>query len=59
MTAALMSADGVARFVADLEEEGHRPSVHGDVVRYHVVPVAGARTGQEVITGVVTSELQG
>lgn len=59
MTAASIPADGVARFVADLEEEGHRPSVLGDVVRYHVVPAAGAHVGQEILTGVGTSELQG
>jgi len=58
MTAVPVAADGVTRFVTDLEEEGHRPAVHGDVVRYHVVPVAGAQAGQEVITGVGTSELQ-
>ena len=50
---------GVDRFVADLEAEGHVPTVHGNVVRYYVVPVAGAFAGQQVQTGVSSSELQG
>jgi len=43
MTSALAPADGVSRFMADLEEEGHAPTGHGDVVRYFVIPV-GAGT---------------
>lgn len=58
MTLAPTPQDGVARFIADLEEEGHNPSVCGDVVRYDVVPASGARVGQSVSTGVSVSELQ-
>lgn len=59
MAVAPMSTDGAARFIADLEEEGHEPSVCGDVVRYHVVPATGVRAGQKVVTGVGVDELQG
>lgn len=59
MTDASIAANGVTRFVADLDEEGHRPYVDGDVVMYHVVPVAGARAGREIVTGVGAGELQG
>lgn len=59
MAVAPIPMDGVARFVADLEEEGHEPTVCGDVVRYCVVPAAGARAGQKVLTGISVSELQG
>lgn len=59
MIATPIPMDGVARFVADLTEEGHEPAVCGDVVRYHLVPAAGVRAGQKVVTGVSTNELQG
>jgi hypothetical protein len=52
-------ADGVARFVADLEEEGHKPTRGGDTVRYVVVPATGRYAGRELETGVSVSELQG
>lgn len=59
MSVAPIPMDGVARFIADLEEEGHEPTLCGDVVRYHAVPATGVRAGQKVPTGVSTSELQG
>ncbi len=59
MAVAPIPMDGVARFIADLEEEGHEPTVCGDVVRYHAVPATGARAGQKVLTGVSMNELQG
>ena len=59
MAVAPIPTEGVARFIADLQEEGHEPTVCGAVVRYFVVPVTGARAGQKVHTGVSTSELQG
>jgi hypothetical protein len=59
MAVAPIPLDGVERFVADLEEEGHEPTVCADVVRYSVVPVAGVRAGLKILTGVSTSELQG
>jgi hypothetical protein len=51
--------DGVTRFIADLDEEGHKPVRCGDSVRYTVVPAAGRHAGAEVRTGVSVSELQG
>lgn len=51
--------DGVTRFIADLEEEGHEPTRCGDVVTYNVVPAAGRFAGHEVQTGVGVAELQG
>lgn len=59
MHAPLASTFGVDRFVADLEQEGHQPTVCGDVVRYYVVPASGSRAGERIVTGVSTSELQG
>lgn len=59
MTAAPEPADGVDRFIADLEEEGHAPVRCGEAVRYTVVPAAGRYAGQKVETGVSVSELQG
>ena len=59
MTGGPSPTDGVARFIADLEEEGHKPTRCGDAVRYTVVPAAGRYAGQEVETGVSVSELQG
>jgi hypothetical protein len=59
MTAAPIQLDGVERFVADLQEEGHEPAVWGDVVRYVVVPATGVLAGRKVLTGVSASELQG
>ena len=50
---------GVALFIADLEEEGHKPTRCCETVRYKVVPAAGRYAGQEVETGVSVSELQG
>lgn len=50
---------GVALFLADLEEEGHEPTLQGDVIRYTVVPVTGRCAGAKVETGVHVSELQG
>lgn len=58
MTSAPSSADGVSRFMADLKEEGHEPTRHGDLVRYFIVPVAGRYAGQKVETGVSVRELQ-
>lgn len=59
MAAAPRPVQGVAGFIADLEEAGHQPIVCGDVVRYHIVPATGSRAGQDVLTGVSVSELQG
>lgn len=50
--------DGVARFLADLDEEGHRPARCGNAITYVVVPVAGRFAGTEVATGVSVSEVQ-
>ena len=59
MTGGPFLTDGVTRFIADLEEEGLKPTRCGDAVRYVVVPAAGRYAGQEVETGVSMSELQG
>lgn len=59
MSVAPMPSDGVSRFTADLDEEGHAPSRHGDVIRYVVVPVTGRFAGQRVESGISVSELQG
>lgn len=59
MAVAPIPMGGVARFIADLEEEGHEPTVCGDVVRYYAVPAMGAHAGQKILTGVSMSELQG
>lgn len=53
------SNDGITRFIADLQEEGHKPTRCGGAVRYVVVPAAGRYAGQEVETGLSVSELQG
>ena len=57
MTAVPIPFDGVGRFVADLAEEGHEPSRHGEVIRYFVVPLAGGFAGQKVETGISVSEI--
>lgn len=59
MTTGPSPSDGVTRFIADLEEEGHQPALCGNVVTYVVVPAAGRYAGQGVRTGVSVSELQG
>lgn len=59
MTGGPTPADGVSRFIADLQEEGCSPVRCGEVVRYDVVPAAGRFGGQSVLTGVSVSELQG
>lgn len=59
MTSSPTPADGVSRFMADLEEEGCSPIRCGDVVRYNVVPATGRFAGQSVVSGVSVSELQG
>lgn len=59
MAVAPIPMDGVARFIADLAEEGLEPTVRGGVVTHYVVPATGARAGQKIITGVSMSELQG
>ena len=59
MTVGPTPADGVARFVTDLEEEGHKLVRCGDVVKYYLVPAAGAFAGKEVLSGVSIGELQG
>lgn len=51
-------ADGVARFIADLEEEGLRPSRCGNAITYVILPAAGRFAGTEVATGVSASEVQ-
>ena len=51
--------DGVTRFIADLEDEGHKPVRCAESVRYTVVPAAGRFAGEEVSTGVSWDELQG
>lgn len=58
MTAGPSPTDGVARFIADLEEEGHQPTRCGDAVTYTVVPATGRLVGTDVRTGVSVSELQ-
>lgn len=50
--------DGVERFIADLEEEGLRPTRCGNAITYVVVPAAGRFAGTEVATGVSVSEVQ-
>lgn len=59
MSAGPSLTDGVSRFIADLEDEGHSPTRRGDTVKYVVVPAAGRYAGREVETGVSTAELQG
>ncbi|TWD75078.1 hypothetical protein FB561_6515 [Kribbella amoyensis] len=59
MTGRPSPTDGVTRFIADLDEEGHNPSRYAETVRYTVTCVAGRYAGQEVETGVSISELQG
>lgn len=58
MTAGPSPTDGAARFIADLEEEGHQPTRCGDAITYIVVPAAGQLVGTHVRTGVSVSELQ-
>jgi hypothetical protein len=58
MCAGPSPADGVERFLADLEEEGLRPARCGNAITYVVVPAAGRLAGTEVATGVSVSEVQ-
>ncbi|MBC2586915.1 hypothetical protein [Rhodococcus aetherivorans] len=59
MTSVVPPADGVARFIADLADEGHEPARCGDVVRYRVIPASGRYAGVQLETGVSVCELQG
>ncbi len=49
----------VAAFIADLADQGIHAEVHGPVVVYSVLAVAGALAGAEVPTAVSMSELTG
>jgi hypothetical protein len=57
VTAQIVSATGVAAFVAALEEFGAEPVVMSALVIYTVTPVAGALAGRAVGTGVSVDEV--
>lgn len=59
MTSGPSPTDGVTRFIADLQEEGHKPARYGEAVHYVVMPAAGRYAGEKVQTGVSVTELQG